>query len=190
MREQPGRHLIAGVVVILPGLALLLFGVWDLLVPRARFVSSNPPAGAIVTEPPSSVTITFSNKLAPESNLDVTSTIRLLPSGESEYLDGSSVVRKSGIDGDASDKSMGADLRPDLHKGLYWVSWRTKSDGWGTITYGKTYFTVGMPAPENITRDMDGAVWERNYQWRRRRGALVGGIVMILLGLLMWKSKQ
>lgn len=85
---------------------------------------------------------------------------------------------------------MRADLQPGLHKGLYWVSWRTTSAGLRTVTYGKTYFSVGMPVPEGITDDMDGTIWERNYQWRSRRAAIVGGVVMIALGLLMWVNKQ
>ena len=177
-------------VVIFFGLALLLFGVLDLVTPRARFVNSNPPAGAIIAEPPSAVIVNFSNKLAGESTMDVTSTIRLLPSGETDYLDGSSVVMKSGIDpGDPGGKSMRADLRPGLHKGPFWVTWRTTSAGWRTITYGKTYFTVGMPMPEDITRGMEGAIWERNFEWRSRRAAIVGGVVMIALGLLMRMSR-
>lgn len=174
------------VVLILFGAVLLIFGLWDLVTPRARFVNSNPPAGAVIVEPPSVVIVNFSNKLAAESTMDVTSTIRLLPNGEVEYLDGSSVVMKSQIDpGDPGGKSMRADLRPGLHKGLYWISWQTKSASWGAISYGKTYFTVGMPVPAGVTRDMQGAIWERNYQWRMRRSALVGGIVMIVLGLFI-----
>jgi methionine-rich copper-binding protein CopC len=183
-------HLILRVVVIFFGLALLLFGVVDLLIPHARFVNSNPPAGAVISEPPSAVILNFSNKLASESAMDVTSTIRLLPSGEREYLDGRSVVMKSGIDpSDAGSKSMRADLRPGLHKGLYWVNWSTTAAGWRSITYGKTYFTVGMDVPEGITDGMDGTIWERTYQWRSRRAAIVGGAVMIALGLFMWMSK-
>lgn len=176
------------------GLALLLFGVGDLVIPRARFVNSSPPAAAIVAEPPSAVIINFSNKFATESTMDVTSTIRLLPTGEMGYLNGSSVVLKSGIDagqaGDLAGKTIRADLRPGLHKGLYWVNWRTTSAGWRTVTYGKTYFTVGMPVPDGITDNMDGANWERNYGWRSKRGAIVGGVLMIALGLFLWKSKH
>ena len=188
---MPVIHFILRAVVIFFGLVLLLFGVWDLVTPRARFVESSPPAAAIIAEPPAAVILNFSNKLAPESTMDVTSTIRLLPSGEKDYLDGRSVVMKSGIDaGDAGGKSMRADLRPGMHKGLYWVTWRTKSAGWRSITYGKTYFTVGMPVPEDITRDMGGAIWERHYEWRRRRGAIVGGVVMIALGLFIRIRKR
>lgn len=187
-------HLILGMLLVLIGLALLLFGVGDLLIPRARFVNSSPPAAAIVAEPPSSVIINFSNKLASESTMEVTYTIRLLPSGEMDYLNGGSVVLKSGIDagqtGDLAGKTMRADLRPGLQKGLYWVSWRTTSAGWRTVTYGKTYFTVGMPIPDVITRDMDGAIWERNYNWRSKRGAIVGGILMIALGWFVRKGKH
>jgi methionine-rich copper-binding protein CopC len=183
--------LILRIVVIVFGLALLLFGALDLVIPRARFVNSNPSAGAIIAEPPSAVILNFSNKLAGESTMDVTSTIRLLPSGEMDYLEGRSVIMKSGIDpGDPGGKSMRTDLRPGLHNGLYWVSWRTTTAGWRSVTYGKTYFTVGMPVPQGITDNMNGTIWERNYQWRGRRAAIVGGIVMIALGLFMRVSKE
>lgn len=195
MSSQPQIiNLIAGVLLFVLGAASTLFGVADLVIPRARFVNSSPPAASIITEPPSAVIINFSNKLAPESTIDVTSTIRLLPSGEMDHLKGSSVVLKSGIDpgeqGDLNGKSMRADLRPGLHKGLYWVDWRTTSAGWRTVTYGKTYFTVGMQVPEGLTDDMDGAIWERNFDWRGKRAAIVGGVVMIALGLFVWKSKH
>ena len=111
-------------VLILFGAVLLIFGLWDLVTPRARFVNSNPPAGAVIAEPPSVVIVNFSNKLAVESTMDVTSTIRLLPNGEVEYLKGGSVVMKSQIDpGDPESNSMRADLRSGLHKGVYWISW-------------------------------------------------------------------
>jgi len=97
---------------------------------------------------------------------------------------------KSGIDlSDAGSKSMRAELRPGLHKGMYWVNWRTTAAGWRSITYGKTYFTVGMAVPEGVTDDMDGTIRERTYQWRSRRAAIVGGGAMIALGLFMWVSK-
>lgn len=184
-------NLILRGLLVLCGLALLLFGVFDLVVPRARFVSSNPPAAAVVDEPPSALILNFSNKLAAESTMDVTSTIKLLPSGEMDYLAGKSVVISSGIDsGDASGKSMRADLQTGLHEGLYWINWRTTTAGWRSITYGKTYFSVGMSAPQTITRDMGGTIWERHYQWRSRRAAMLGGVVMIALGLFMRGSKQ
>jgi methionine-rich copper-binding protein CopC len=166
------------------GLVLLLFGLWDLLVPRAHFVNSNPAAGAVIEAPPSSVTVSFTNKLDPESRIEVTSTIKLLPSEEHEYLDGRSVMTKSEIDpGDASGKTLRAQLRPELHKGLYWVSWTSKVAGWRTASYGKTAFGVGMNVPAHLTEDMDGSVWERNYQYRSRRAALIGGVVLLVLSL-------
>ena len=174
------------VPLILFGLALLLFGLWDLVTPRARFVRSNPPAAASIGHPPSAVTVEFSNKLASESSIDVTSTIKLLPSGESEYLAGKSVVVKSGIDrADLTGKSIRADLQADLHKGLYWVNWRTTTAGWRTVSYGKTPFGVGMTVPDHLTRDMDGPIWERNYQYRSRRAALFGGVLMLALSLFL-----
>ncbi|HEX6730116.1 MAG TPA: copper resistance protein CopC [Pyrinomonadaceae bacterium] len=171
------------------GIVLLLFGVWGLLVPRAHFVDSTPAAGGIVDVPPSTVSVSLTNKLDPESRIDVTSTIELLPSGEHEYLDGRSVITRSEIDpGDSSGKTLRAHLQPGLHKGLYWVSWNSKVAGWRTISYGKTVFGVGMNVPADLTEDMGGTVWERNYQHRGRRAALIGGVIMLALGLfLKWK---
>jgi methionine-rich copper-binding protein CopC len=177
--------LISRVLLFVFGAALLLFGGASMLVPRANFVSSTPPAGSTIAEPPTTVIVNFSNKLSPESRIDVVSTIRLSPAGEVEYLKGSSVVISSGLNaGDPSGRSMRAELRPDLHKGLYFVDWRTKSAGWRSITYGKIHFAVGMPAPEYITRD-NGTFWERNYDYRGRRAALIGGVVMIALAFAM-----
>jgi len=102
-----------------------------------------------------------------------------------EYLDGRSVVISSAVNpGDSRGRSMRAELRSGLHKGLYFVNWRTKSAGWGAITNGKTHFAVGMPVPEYITRD-SGTIWERNYNYRDRRAALVGGVVMIALAFAL-----
>lgn len=171
-------------VLIFFGIALTLFGVWDLLVQRAHFVNSAPAAGAVVDAPPSTVSVSFTNKLDSESRLDVTSTIELLPSGEHEYLDGRSVITRSEIDpGDSSGKTLRAHLQPGLHKGLYWVSWTSKVAGWRTVSYGKTAFGVGMNVPANLTADMDGTVWERNYQYRSRRAALLGGVILLALAL-------
>jgi methionine-rich copper-binding protein CopC len=173
-------------VLIFFGIVLTLFGLWDLVVPRARFVNSNPPAAAVIDDAPSTVTVSFSNRLSPESRIDVTSTIKLLESGELEYLDGSSIITKSEIDpGDASGKTLRAQLRPGLHKGVYWVSWNTKLAGWTTISYGKTLFGVGMKLPDHLTKDMDGVIWERNYQHRSRRATLVGGVVLLVLALVV-----
>lgn len=179
------------VILIFFGVVLFLFGLWDLLVPRARFVNSNPAAGAVVDSPPSAVTVSFTNKLDKGSRLDVTSTIELLPTGETEYLGGGSVVTKSEIDsGDPSGKTLRAQLRPGLHKGLYWVSWNTTAAGWRTIAYGKTAFGVGMNVPQHLTADMGGTVWERNYDFRGRRAALIGGVVMLVLGLALRTSHR
>ena len=174
------------ILLVIFGAVLFLFGLFDLLMPRARLVNSNPPAGAVVAEVPSAVLVSFSNKLAPGSRIDVTSTVELLPSGEKEYLRGGSVVLKSGIDpGDSSGKSLRADLKPGLHKGLYWVSWTTKVAGWRSISNGRTVFAVGMNVPDHITEDMGGAIWERNYDYRGRRAALIGGVVLLALALVV-----
>jgi methionine-rich copper-binding protein CopC len=180
--------LIARSLLIVFGLILLIFGVWDLLVPRARFVSSSPQAASTIANPPSIVTIKFTNNLAPESKVNVTSTMMLLPSGEVEYLKGESVVATSGLDpGDP--KSLRAELKPALHQGLYAVNWNTTADGWRTRSYGRTYFGVGMVVPESILKE-SGSVWERDYDFRGDRAALVGGAALIILGWWLRKASR
>ncbi|MGH9960343.1 MAG: copper resistance CopC family protein, partial [Pyrinomonadaceae bacterium] len=181
-KPQELTSLILLVVSLIFGLTLLLFGLGDLLIPRARFVSSSPEPGATVAAPPTRVIVRFSNDLSMESQVDVVSTVRVLPSGEHEHLNGKSVIVSSGIDADdPSGKSMRADLRPDLHPGLYFINWRTSSAGWKAMTFGRTSFGVGMPVPEHITRDLGGKVLERTNRWRGRRAALIGGVILLAL---------
>lgn len=176
-------HLGARILLLFFGFALLFFGLWDLLVPRGRFVSSSPQAGSMIADPPTAVIINFSNELSPESQIEVLSTVRLLPSGEQDYPDQKSVVVFSRLDpDDPSRRSIRADLRLGLHKGLYAVSWRTKSAGWRARTLGRMYFGAGMPVPEHIIQDARGTIWERHFQQRERRGALIGGVVLLALG--------
>lgn len=174
------------ILLIFLGAVLVIFGLYDLLVPRARFASSSPEPGSTITALPTSIVVKFSNELDPESTLDVVSTIRLLPSGETDYTDGKSLVRSAGLDvDDPSRKTMRAELRPGLPNGLYVVNWRTKSARWRAITFGRFYFGAGMAVPEHITRDMSGTIWERTYEQRSRRGALAGGLLLVALGLFL-----
>jgi hypothetical protein len=70
--------LISRVLLFVFGAALLLFGGASMLFPHANFVGSTPPAGSTIAEPPTTVIVnSFSNKLSPESRIDVVSTIRL-----------------------------------------------------------------------------------------------------------------
>ena len=167
------------------GAALLLFAVTGMLIPRAKFVSSTPQAGSSIVEPPTAVIVNFTNKLSPDSRIDVVSTMRLSPAGDLEQLAGRSVVIGSGINAaDPGGKSMLVELRPGLHKGLYFVNWRTKAAGWGSITYGNTQFAVGMAVPEFITRD-SGIVRERNNNHRGYLAAFIGGVVLLALAFAL-----
>src|SRR5438128_3666797 len=56
---------------VLVGSLLLLVGVADLNALRARFVNSQPEAGTAVAAPPTAVTVSFSDELAPESRISV-----------------------------------------------------------------------------------------------------------------------
>ena len=177
---------ISSAILIALGLVLLCFGAWDLVVPRARFVNSNPPPGEMINEVPGVVTVNFSNKLHRDSRIDVTSTVELLPSGETEVLTGGTVVMNSEIDPtDQSGQTLRAHLRPGLPRGLYYIHWTTKTAGWRTITNGETSFGVGMNVPEHVTKGMGGPIRERNFDYRDRRAALLGGMVLLALALLL-----
>ena len=80
------------------GLILSLFGLNDLFTTRARFVNSNPAPGTSVYSPPTVVTVTFSEELAPQSEISVVSTVTLLPSGETSYSSGGKASTTSSID--------------------------------------------------------------------------------------------
>ena len=164
------------------GSLMLLFGVWHLLAPSAQYVTSNPGPGSVLALPPQQVSIIFTEELASESTITVTSTIRLSPSGEQVYSDGDRFVSSGPDASDPQRRTLRVELDPNLPAGLYWVQWkavaaRGKAERFGTLCFG-----VGMLVPDHITRDMPGAFREHDSQRRRRRAALLGGLLLIALG--------
>ena len=53
----------------------------------------------------------------------------------------------------------------------------------GTSRHGHFEFTAGA-VPDDVTRGMERELTERDTQWRGRRSALIGGIILIALGLV------
>lgn len=178
-------HSLSRAVLLFFGSLMLLFGVWHLLVPKAQYATSNPAPGSVIAVPPQEVSVSFTEELDRESTITVTSTITLSPSGEQVYSDGEKFTSSGPDATDPQRRTLRVKLEPKLPAGLYWVRWkavaaRGKAQRLGTLCFG-----AGMLVPDHITRDMPGAFREHDYQWRRRRAALLGGLLLIALGGLL-----
>jgi len=181
-------ELITRALFLFWGSVMLLFGTWDLLVPRARYVGSSLEPGAVVSSPPAAVTVSFSEELAPESEINVASTVSLSPSGERVYSGGEKVTAASGLDlGDPRRRTLRADLEPGLPGGLYVVNWKAVAAQGRAKRFGRFYFGAGMAVPEHIMSEMRGTLRERDYEYPLwgRRSALLGGVLLVALGALL-----
>jgi hypothetical protein len=72
-----------------------------------------------------------------------------------------------------------------LPNGLYWVQWTAISARWRSQRTGRFCFGVGMSIPDDIIRDMPGAIYERDYRYRERRAVLLGGVLLVGLGFFV-----
>jgi methionine-rich copper-binding protein CopC len=183
-------HIVRALLLVF-GVIMLLFGVWQLLEPRARYVSSSLQPGSILPESPRSVSITFSEELAPESEISVASTITSSASGETSYGDGKRYTAQGPDPEDPQRRTLRVDLGDELTRGLYWVQWKTVARRGLAQRSGRLCYAVGMPIPAHLTRDLPEGLYERDYQERRRRAALIGGVVLLALGAFVpsrrWK---
>lgn len=181
-------------LLLLMGAGMLLFGVWQQLVPRARYVSSSPEPGSSLSAPPTSVNVRFSNQLSPNSEIALASTITLSPSGEAIHGDGKRFTAKGPDASDPLGRTLRLDLSPGLSPGLYWVQWTTESVNGRAKSSGKLCYAVGMTVPEHITRDMPGGLLERDYKWREHRAVLLSSVLLIALGVflpqLRWRASK
>lgn len=177
--------LVTKLALLSSGIALLLFGMWNCVIPRARYLTSNPQANAVIATSPSLVDIQFSEELDRESIISVGSTITLSAQGEKTYGDGKRFTAKGPSREDANRRNLSVSLDRDLPKGLYWVQWtaiaaRSKSQRSGRFCFG-----VGMSIPDHIIRDMPEAIYERDYRFREHRAVLLGGVLLVGLGFLL-----
>ena len=139
MIPLPG--LIIRILLVFFGSVMLLFGMYQLMVPRANFINSTPAPGVELAALPESVAVSFSDELAPESTIAVGSTITLSPSGEKVYSDGKKFTARGPDPGDPQHRTLRVVLEPGLPRGLYWVEWmavaaRGKSMRFGRFCFG------------------------------------------------------
>ena len=161
---------------------MLLFGAYQILRPKARYVESDPRPGAMLESPPTTVTVTFSESLAPDSRIGIYPSIVFSPSGEQSYGTGDLDV-VSGIDPDDSrGRTLRAVLGEGVASGRYRVRWSAIPAQGGTNRQGHFEFTAGA-VPDEVTRGMERELTERDVRWRGMRSALLGGIIFITLGL-------
>lgn len=177
-------------ICLLLGALILLFAVRDLFAPRARFLSSNPAPGASLSSPPAAVIVSLGNKLSPASEITVVSNMTLSQSGKEIFSGGTKVSTTSGIDpADPKARTLKADLQAGLGPGLYRVDWRSVAADGNAESFGRYYFGAEMSLPENITREMGGAVRERDPRWRGRSSALLVGTLLIVIGAFRMKTE-
>jgi len=181
LRKSLRDRVIRGAALAI-GTVLLLFGIGEQLVPRASFDRSNPQPGATLSTPPTSVSVTFNDKLAEESEMSVSSTITLSPLGQAIYGDGQ-VFRTRGPDWHDSDhRTLRVVMDQNLAHGLYWVNWTTVAAYGHARSSGRFCYAVGMAVPESLVRDQ-GGFYERDYRWRGHRAALLAGILMVVIAV-------
>ena len=135
------------------GSLLLCFGIYQLTLPRASYVSSSPAAGESLSTPPAMLTIRFGRALVSESWASVRRT--WTREGAPDRA-GERTRRSSGPDpADPTGRTLKVDLGPDLGRGIYRVDWHVVASG-GAPRYGSFYFAVGIPLPRDLTRSDGG----------------------------------
>jgi len=182
---------VAPLLLLVLGVLLLSFALWNWLVPRAHFVSSTPQPGAVLNDSPSEIVIQFSDDLAEESTASVASTITVSTTGNREFGDGKRFFGQGPRLEDRERRAIHIRLDPNLPKGLYWVQWTAIAGRGGAQRSGRYCYAVGMKIPQDIVRDEPNGFFERDYRYRNNRAVLAGGILLVGLGLLLsrWPMK-
>jgi copper transport protein len=103
---------------------------------HAELVSTDPADGAVLTEPPDAVTLTFSEA------------VTVAPDGIAVYDAAGDPVGMTSSDQEG--EAVTADLPEDLADGTYVVAWRVVSDD-GHPEDGELTFSVGAPSPAVVT---------------------------------------
>ena len=138
------RVLLGGALVAL--LATALFAHALITSAHAGLVSSNPTDKQVLTTPPTSIAMTFSEDLspAPGSFIQVTNNGNDVSSGPAAV--------------DANNKkSMSLPLKGNLPAGKYNVFWKSTSADDGGVTFGRMSFFVGQTSAADVATAQPGA---------------------------------
>ena len=169
--------------LLILGGVLLLFAAVNWLLPRARYSSSSPQPNAVLTTMPEAVTIEFTNELHRASIVAVASTVTLSSQGDKVYGDRKRFSAHASNDNHS--RTVTVPLDRNLPNGLYWVNWSTVAARGKAGSFGDFCFTVGMPIPEDVTRDRPAVVVEHDSRYRDQRAVLVGGFLLVGIGMLL-----
>jgi hypothetical protein len=160
---------------------LLLFAAMDNLRARPSFVASSPEPGATLAAAPSALRVSLSHPLHSASTLSVVY-LPIVPR-QDDISENVSVITRLAPD-DAERRTLEA-IPPRLRRGLYLVRWTAHPEGGGMIRHGSFTFGVGAAVPADRA-DMTYSLNERDSNSRGRRSTLLGGVLLLAIGALVW----
>jgi len=181
-RILPAR--VGGWLLVGLGVLMLLFAGMDRLRARPGYVASTPDPGAQIAAAPPAIRVTFNRALHPASTLSIVY-LPIVPSFDDISRD---VPAVSQLSPDSDRRTLEA-TPPSLTRGLYLVRWVVYPQGGGITRHGSFTFGVGAPVPPD-RRDMQYSLNERDSGERGRRYTVAGGVLLLLIGALIWGMRQ
>lgn len=172
---------VAGWLLVGLGVLMLLFAGMDRLRARPAFVEATPEPGAQVAAAPPAIRVTFNRALHQTSTLSIVY-LPVVPSLDDISRDVPAVSQLAPGDGDR--RTLEA-IPPTLTRGLYRVRWVASPAFGGIQRHGSFTFGVGVPVPPD-RRDMQYSLSERDSGDRGRRYTMAGGVLMLVIGALIW----
>jgi methionine-rich copper-binding protein CopC len=178
-RTWPGGY--GGWALTALGVLMLLLAAMDSLRSRPAYVASVPIAGASLTTAPRTIQVTFSGALDPASTLSLVY-VPAVPSENDISRDVGATSRLA--PGDAERRTLEV-IPPRLSTGLYLVRWVAYSESGGVTRHGSFAFGLGVAVPADDRSDTY-SLRERASGERGRRFTVLGGVLLLGMGALIW----
>ncbi|HXW05962.1 MAG TPA: copper resistance protein CopC [Vicinamibacterales bacterium] len=178
-----GRVLLAGF-----GAFMVLLGLAELLIARARFIEAEPAPGATLAAPPSRVQIRFDRALHRSSY----ATVSIVT--EPGTIQPAPITRRLDLD-DPARRTLEILLEAPPPRGLYSVRWHARTPALYFTPWsreGRFYFGVGVRVPPHLT---SGEEWDEGSLnpgtgTDARTFVIVSGLICLTLGaLLSWRTR-